>query len=274
MKAPEAMTAAPRRRGRGVALDSALAIPFGDIPEELSGARVIVLAGPVDSGKTTLVASVYELLQDGPFGGYGFAGSRTLMALEERCHEGRVASGLEVPKTRRTASTEVGDLIHLSVSTTSPGGGTRRQILVNDVTGERFAALVEHPAGASSMPVLARADRVQVVVDGAAVFDRATRDRFAYKAEVLARTMVDHAQLRPGTLIDAVVTKLDLMTKRSEVETAEGIAKRILDRLPETRRGQLVVTCARSATPGRTATGTGVDAALALWAGDVAVQSR
>src|SRR5437660_50697 len=45
----------------------------------------IVLAGPVDSGKTTLLTSLYELFQWRRVEGYAFAGSNTLPAFEERC---------------------------------------------------------------------------------------------------------------------------------------------------------------------------------------------
>src|SRR5580698_7970222 len=46
----------------------------------------IVLAGPTDSGKTTLLTSLYELFQWRKVEGYAFAGSMTLPAFEERCH--------------------------------------------------------------------------------------------------------------------------------------------------------------------------------------------
>ena len=46
----------------------------------------IVLAGPIDSGKTTLLTSLYELFQWREVEGYAFAGSSTLPAFEELCY--------------------------------------------------------------------------------------------------------------------------------------------------------------------------------------------
>lgn len=44
--------------------------------------RSIGLIGPNDSGKTSLIAGVYDLLQDGPLSGAAFAGSSTLIGFE------------------------------------------------------------------------------------------------------------------------------------------------------------------------------------------------
>src|SRR6188768_15789 len=48
--------------------------------------KVVLLAGPRESGKTTIITSLYESFQDAPFGGYSFAGSETLVGFERRCH--------------------------------------------------------------------------------------------------------------------------------------------------------------------------------------------
>ena len=39
--------------------------------------RVVVLAGPVESGKTTILTSLYESFRKGPVAGHRFAGSAT-----------------------------------------------------------------------------------------------------------------------------------------------------------------------------------------------------
>src|SRR5205085_5639270 len=62
----------------------------------------IVLAGPSDSGKTTLLTSLYELFQWRKVEGYAFAGSNTLPAFEERCYLSRRDSGNVTPHTPRT----------------------------------------------------------------------------------------------------------------------------------------------------------------------------
>lgn len=57
--------------GEDLDFDLANAIMAGAIT------RVIVLAGAVNSGKTTVLASIHEKFQEGDFAGYIFAGSDT-----------------------------------------------------------------------------------------------------------------------------------------------------------------------------------------------------
>jgi hypothetical protein len=66
--------------------------------------RVIVVAGEADSGKTTLLASLIDRFQRGPFSDYRFAGCKTLMGFEQRCHLARLKSGGTIPDTDRTPS--------------------------------------------------------------------------------------------------------------------------------------------------------------------------
>src|SRR5262245_49650285 len=62
---------------------------------------LIVLVGAEGSGKTTVLASIYERLNEGPFAGFQFAGSRSLLSFEEICHLNRLASGGAQPDTQR-----------------------------------------------------------------------------------------------------------------------------------------------------------------------------
>ncbi len=74
--------------------------------------RVIVLAGSEASGKTTLLVSLYERFQEGAFTEYLFAGSRTLLGLEMRCHRARIQSGASKPDTERTRFLREEGVVH------------------------------------------------------------------------------------------------------------------------------------------------------------------
>ncbi len=52
-----------------------------------------VVAGPHESGKTTLIASIWELFSISSLADFIFAGSKTLAGLERRCHYSRTSSG-------------------------------------------------------------------------------------------------------------------------------------------------------------------------------------
>src|SRR4051812_46965051 len=54
--------------------------------------RIIAVIGPSDAGKTSLIASLYDLFQEGPVAGVEFARSRSLHAFERTCHDARAAS--------------------------------------------------------------------------------------------------------------------------------------------------------------------------------------
>jgi hypothetical protein len=95
-------------RGEGYRLDS------GGANEITTRAptNVILFAGTAESGKTTLLATLYLLFQKGPFASFSFAGSRTLVGFEQRVHNARLASNLSKPRTERS---KVSELLHLRV---------------------------------------------------------------------------------------------------------------------------------------------------------------
>src|SRR5687767_14635843 len=76
--------------------------------------RVVILAGAEDSGKTTLLTSLYEKFLQGRFADHLFAGSATLPAYEQRCHRARIQSGAVDPDTERTKGLDV-RLLHLKL---------------------------------------------------------------------------------------------------------------------------------------------------------------
>src|SRR5436189_2638822 len=74
--------------------------------------RVVVLAGPSGSGKTTILTSLFESFLEAPFGNFLFAGSRTLVGFERRCHDARIASGRTEAHTVHT-QVEPTEFLHL-----------------------------------------------------------------------------------------------------------------------------------------------------------------
>src|SRR5438128_1500416 len=64
--------------------------------------RVIIVAGPSGSGKTTILTSLFEAFLEAPFGNFLFAGSRTLVGFERRCHDARETSGRSFAHTVHT----------------------------------------------------------------------------------------------------------------------------------------------------------------------------
>jgi hypothetical protein len=170
---------------------------------------IVVVAGPARCGKTTLVGGLYELFHRGPFGGYLFAGSRTLPGFEQRCHLARIASGLETPDTERTMRSEGKDLLHLRLAERE--GGEFRNILFSDIYGEAFRRAADVAEDCQKFTVLKRACHVAVLVDGAKVADRAERQAAFASADSLVGQCLDCGMFNGESSVQVVVTKWDLL---------------------------------------------------------------
>jgi len=91
-------------------VDSFIDLPRGQAlttseASQISSAKrsqLIVIAGEVKSGKTTLLTSLFHCFQKGPFSGYMFAGSKTLVGFDLRCFYARTACEKDRMDTART----------------------------------------------------------------------------------------------------------------------------------------------------------------------------
>jgi hypothetical protein len=126
--------------------------------------KVIVLAGAVSSGKTTLVTSIYEKFQEGPFVNFSFAGSSTLPGFEERSHRGRMASEAEEPDTERTKLKTEQQFLHLAVRNNTTQAA--RDLLITDVSGEKFRLARDFAEECKKLVILKRADVFALLIDG------------------------------------------------------------------------------------------------------------
>jgi len=171
---------------------------------------VIVLAGNVRSGKSTILASLYERFGRGPVGGQLFAGSRTLSGFERLCHRGRVGSGSDIAGMEHTPRDAL-PWLHLRIRRRGDAENAR-DLLLGDFSGEHFADLLAGRRAPADLPFLRRADHVALVLDGRN-FAR-TVGRPAEERQSLDLTQVlvgDPSALANPAVITAVVTKWDLI---------------------------------------------------------------
>jgi hypothetical protein len=234
-----------------------------------SRAHVVVVAGPADSGKTTLLTSLYEMFQGGEFAGFRFAGSRTLPAFERRCHLARLASGRADADTERTNPAERDALLHLRLQPTV--GGAARELLLTDLPGEVFRLVRDSTEEAARFGLFRRADRVVVLLDSARFIDAGLRQEAATDARLLLRSALDAGVLDDGVHIDLVVSKLDILEgapkdARQFTESAiEQIRNQIESRVNSVR---VVEIAARPRVGSSLQFGQGVDALLPRWLED------
>lgn len=181
----------------------------GSVIVRSSPTSIVVVAGPAQCGKTTLVAGLYELFHRGPFGGFLFAGSRTLPGFERRCHLARIASGRETPDTERTVRSEGTDLLHLRLAAQDADGVFG--ILFSDIYGEAFRRAADVAEECQQFVILKRADHVSVLVDGEKVADIRERQSAFASADDLIGQCLDCGMFTAESSIQIIVTKWDLV---------------------------------------------------------------
>ena len=171
--------------------------------------RLIVLAGERDSGKTTLLASLYENFLKGPFCGFLFAGSLTLPGFEQRCFDARVDSGRDAAHTPHTSLRLGLRVLHLDL--VHQEAGHRWNLLFGDLAGEWYRYSRESTADAQRLRVLHRADRVCLLLDGEKLANVVKRHGEVDDAEGTLRSLLEAEVLGSYSRIDVACSKWDLV---------------------------------------------------------------
>jgi len=173
-----------------------------------SRTHLIVLVGAEASGKTTVLASIYERLNEGPFAGFQFAGSRSLLGFEEICHLNRLVSGGAQPDTQRTIPADVASYYHLALKATKDGA-RRRHVLLSAMSGELFRMAMDRREDAARLTYLRRADTIAVLVDGARLAVPEQRANAQAEAASILESLIDAHLVGPNCRVEFVFSKLD-----------------------------------------------------------------
>jgi hypothetical protein len=179
--------------------------------EDLS--KVIIIAGPFNSGKTTILTSLFEAFQEAPFGNYQFRGSRTLFGFERRCHLGRTESGNEDANTTHTSLREGIVFLHLALAAIEQGELQHSNLLLSDVSGELFRRLRDSSAVAKEFSALTRADHLCIVVDGEKISAREGRHVARNDSRSILRSVIESGHLASECVIDIAFTKWDIVVE-------------------------------------------------------------
>lgn len=194
--------------------------------------RFVVIAGEADSGKTTLLASLSDRFQRGQFSGYRFAGSKTLLGFEQRCHLARLRSGGVTPDTDRTKPLEEHRVLHLTVRSIDRDSFVQ-DLLFTDISGETFRLAKDYVEDAQKLDFLHRADRFVLLVDGE-LLASPTRREEAYQGSVLIlRRCIETGVLDKQSFVDVVFTKIDLIEAADEAYGTSDFLLRIEDRFKQ-----------------------------------------
>jgi hypothetical protein len=243
-----------------------LGVPAAEAVLRAGATRVVAVIGPLDAGKTSLIASLYDLFQNGPGEAYSFAQSRTLHAFEQACHHARAASLRAEPDMDRTQRGGV-TFYHLGL-----GGpdGDRLDLVLGDRSGEEYLDAADDPSNNADFIEVRRADALTILVDGQRLLDTAARHNVRSEVEMLLQALVDGGTVAPGQALILVLTKLDAVhgsSHRSRAETdfaalVEGV-RRLFAHTFETIEAHQVAASPKSDVLRR---GFGVPTLLRAWA--------
>ena len=174
-------------------------------------ATMVLCAGAQRAGKTTFLARIGEMFRNGSFKEFCFAGSKTLCAFERVTWLATIASGAGRPDTKRTHRIEKDTFFHLRLQRT---GSTENRIdvLITDLPGEIFPAVLSTKEVCEQQLALARADHLVLFIDCGSIVDRAKRHA---ERDMACRflSQVKRCRHDPSTLgISVVFSRWDKVT--------------------------------------------------------------
>lgn len=253
-----------------VAIASSESFEYEDAARFLAGTEAIVvtLIGDRDSGKSTLICSIYDRFLHGPFAGLQSSGVLTITGLEKRAHLERVESGRATPDTQHTSLGEGLRYFHFGTSSEQEPE-KRSALLVSDRAGESYKNARGNPTLLDSLIELPLADYLVVMVDGGRVAELTTRAGSFFAVRQMLQLLADHQPRDANYQIQVVITKTDLVETAHDAVELRASINDFKDRLEEsfaTRFSSLVFfEIAARATKGEYPAAYNVDQLLQNW---------
>lgn len=235
--------------------------------------KLISIIGRHDSGKTSLVAGIYDLFQKGPIGNVSFVDSETLHGFEQRCHDSRTSSRREEAHMERTLRGGV-TFFHLDVKQ----GLARRSILIGDRSGEEYYEILEEIQNAKSFVEIQRSSCVTLLVDSARLEADGPRHKTISETRMIAQALKETGAVSESADIVVVLTKEDFVSKSSKkariLSDFEQIVNHVRDQFKS--RGNIVSSVIVAASPKLDGSkkGFGLDILLNKWLSDTETKEQ
>lgn len=196
-------------------------------------ARVVAIIGPSDAGKTSLIASLYDLFQSAPVAGFEFAGSLSLHEFEHVCHDARAASRRGTPHIARTPRGEV-RFYHLDIADDRTNDVLA--LMLGDRAGEEYRSAIDDMSIVAELPEISRADMLTILVDGERLLDIGARHNLRSDTLMILQALIEGAEVLPRR-VAVVLTKLDLLHNSPERTRAEADFHSLVSAIAQTHSG-------------------------------------
>lgn len=209
---------------RGEALDLAEA---GTAVGEVAMGLVTTI-GDFRAGKTTLLATLFQMFSKGPFAGCTFAGTRTARGFDLRCFDSTTRSNNKRPDTKRTAR----GLHFLHLAMVERDSCRRFDILLSDRAGEEYEEIRDSDEHVADLVEVERSDVILLLVDGKKLSNPATRGVERHNAAVTVGALSQGGMLRQNALILVLLTKIDAIPAggpeaSAAIDAFDGIVSRM-----------------------------------------------
>lgn len=175
----------------------------------------ISIVGDRDSGKTTLINSIYDQFLRGPFAGYIFAGSQTLVAFEKEIHPSRIESGGKRAATAHTSLAEGLKFFHMA-AIHKDRLEVRIDLMFSDRAGEMYRRARDDSANVEELSEITHSERVVLLLDGDRVANAIERQGAIQSVRKMLRAFIDSDALGLTSVVQIVTTKIDRLYEHAE----------------------------------------------------------
>lgn len=171
-------------------------------------AKVVVIAGEADAGKTTLISCIFEQFSEGPYAAHTLAWSDTILAFERICYRSRISSEADSADTERTTGLSPG-FFHLQLRSENKN---LSNLLVTDISGEAYRRALNNQEDALNLRFITRADFFVLLVDGERLASKELRQDGFRRGLLLLGALLQAKVLLPECPVRILIAKYDLLT--------------------------------------------------------------
>jgi len=172
-------------------------------------ATKIYILGEHDSGKTTILATLFEMFQAAPFHDFHYAGSLTQIGFERRCFYSRLASKNDDADTERTKAEEF-HFLHIAIKK-SYSEKQATHLLISDIAGEKIKRAKSNTQDMEDLAIITDSHHISFVIDGEKLAEIKTRQAVLTQAKTFVRKAIDEKIMDNQTRLAIVVSKWDLL---------------------------------------------------------------